>query len=409
MDGWNSAPYDQAVRDRIAEILPETTFTEHVVSVPGEDEPRVLVAEGSPLPDLATALSVGLNAVDNGTIHRESRGEMRVEVLAVAERRFAEVLGDGIAAIVAHQFTAPGTTLTPQVLVRDLFTADGVTTPHAVLIVPYVFQVDPVAVGDDLVSYLQAIPVTEAEFGLAHARGAAVFLGRIADSEEVNLLDLSRPSTVSDEEAAAAGEGVGFGVQSEDERGESIMVQTAGQLMGEQGQVATFRDLPGVEGVEPMAVFADEWPVEGMMMAFTASMNRVDTGDETDEGLPVRREAVVHVQTPWRDRVLQGLAGLYQRLAHNETVPDFEELVMHAFPRELDGEMITTPHALVVEPQFFQFPPLDLPDRQIHIMQFIPITDDEFMYATSNGVEALVAKLVETEVPIAELDRRSAV
>lgn len=408
MTGWNSDLFDEAVRTWITTAVGDTAATEHPIEVDGDETTSMFVASGNPYSDLASVFTAGLHHLDNGTFSRETHGELRVEIMAAAELPFLRTLTDGIAGIVTQQFTQ-ASTLTPQVLLRDVFSGDDITTPHGLVSVPYLHSGDPIIIDNDRVVFLHIIPITEAEFRFSQALSPVAFLTRIADSEEVNLFDLSRPSAVSDEEADAADQGHGFGNTIEDERGESIMIQTVGALMQDKGQIASFDNLPGVDGLVTLVLFADDWPIDDMMMAFSASMNRVVTGQETEDGLSIRREAVVHVHTQWRDGVVDGLAGLYRRMAHHEPVPDFDELVMNAFPRDMHGTAITTPHALVVSPQFYPFEPLDLPDRQIQIMQFIPITDEEFMYGTSQGVGALIVKLVESAVAIDRMDRDSCI
>lgn len=138
--------------------------------------------------------TVGMSFFDNGVSTRDDRA-LTVELVAAAGSSWT-IVGDGLARCAL--LVADGQSCTPNSVFRDAFksASDPVTTPHAVFIAPFLWsRFTAIELDDLVVTWLQAVPVTEAEAAYALERGVDA-LTTVWEREQPDLYDLSRASTV---------------------------------------------------------------------------------------------------------------------------------------------------------------------------------------------------------------------
>lgn len=158
----------------------------HEVSVP------VLHSDGRPEPGHTAWATVGMSHFDNGRRGGDGRA-LRVELLAVCRSRFpamGAVLAGCAFNVASGAFSASPQVIFPQAVAVNEPTA---RMRHALLTDPFTWEIDDVEEDDRVTTWLQVVPVDDAELAFAREHGVSALRRRLA-ATEADVADLDRPT-----------------------------------------------------------------------------------------------------------------------------------------------------------------------------------------------------------------------
>ena len=155
----------------------------------------ILTAHGSPVPDVAAYATIGLHEHHIGFTTEGQ--QLLVELVGAAYERFVDlpnILATGVFEVLDHDYT-----LYPGAVLRSVVAqyATGAAVKHLLLVSPFSWdgRLQRVTVDAGLVTWLQAVPITDAELLIAIQEGSGA-LERRLESEHVDVFDLQRPSAI---------------------------------------------------------------------------------------------------------------------------------------------------------------------------------------------------------------------
>ena len=146
-----------------------------------------------PAPYFTSWATVAMSFFDTG-YRKGGQKVVGTELVGCASSEW-KIFGRGLA--FCAFYVADGGPSRPGTVISDAFRNHGqdVTTPHALLVPPFTWETELPAYEDDdiYVTWLQAVPITEAEAIFALARGGEA-LEDLFEAEQPDLYDLGRPS-----------------------------------------------------------------------------------------------------------------------------------------------------------------------------------------------------------------------
>jgi hypothetical protein len=157
------------------------------------------VASYVDLPDenLTTFATIGMSKFSSGFETKDGKS-IRVELVAIADSmmpEFANMLGACAFNIAQGEYRLHPGVIYPDIVSQFL---PKVTTKH-MLIIPLVSWPNPIGdleVGNSVVTWLQAVAVTDAEFQKARSDGNTDDLVRVLGESQIDVTDLDRNSVV---------------------------------------------------------------------------------------------------------------------------------------------------------------------------------------------------------------------
>jgi len=160
------------------------------------DEVSIAIGDACPGPGYASYATLDLSRYPTNVTTDDGR-PIRTELVTVGRadhRALADVLAQCAFALASGSFHVTPNTIVP----NAVHEADpGRTTKHLLLVVPFIWPDLEILVdrAEDVTTWLQAVPITDAELELAAREGADVLFSRLEEAA-ADVSDVDRPSVV---------------------------------------------------------------------------------------------------------------------------------------------------------------------------------------------------------------------
>ncbi|MGW5076607.1 suppressor of fused domain protein [Rhodococcus sp. NPDC004095] len=160
------------------------------------DEVSIAVGDGCPGPGFASYATLDLVRYPTNVTTDDGR-PIRTELITVGRadyRRLADVLAQCAFAVASGSFHVTPNTIVP----NAVHEADpGRGTKHVLLVVPFIWPDLEILVDrdEDVTTWLQAVPITDAELEFASRRGTGELFSRL-EAAGADVSDIDRASVV---------------------------------------------------------------------------------------------------------------------------------------------------------------------------------------------------------------------
>lgn len=160
------------------------------------DEVSIAVGDGCPGPGYASYATLDLVKYPTNVTTDDGR-PIRTELITVGRadyRTLADVLALCAFAVASGSFHVTPNTIVPNAVTE----ADPArTTKHVLLVVPFIWPDLEILVDreEDVTTWLQAVPITDAELEFASTRGTEELFARL-EAAGADVSDIDRPSVV---------------------------------------------------------------------------------------------------------------------------------------------------------------------------------------------------------------------
>lgn len=160
------------------------------------DEVFIAVGDGCPGPGYASYATLDMSRFPTNVTTDDGR-PIRTELITVGRadyRALADVLAQCAFAVASGSFHLTPNTIVPNA-VREV--DPDRTTRHALLVVPFIWPDLEILVDreDDVTTWLQAVPITDAELEFASSRGVDELFARL-EAAGADVSDIDRPSVI---------------------------------------------------------------------------------------------------------------------------------------------------------------------------------------------------------------------